>query len=259
MNLSPKQSERASGIQVIARAAQILRVLAKHPEGMSLSQIAKDASLARSTVQRIIGALQTERFVISVTSAGRVRLGPGLVELAASVRNDVREEVRPYLEKLCEVTGETVDLAVLDRDEVLFIDQIASTHRLQAVSSVGTRFPLYSSANGKAILAKFSDDQIRDYLPLALKPFTPHTITSMDELKREIEDIRLAGVAYDREEHTEGICAVGAAFRTSYGELAAVTVPTPATRFYGHESELAEVLKRTVDAIVRHLAVEEIQ
>src|SRR5690242_19448948 len=86
-----EQREHGS-VQVIARAAEILRALIDQPDGLSLSQIAKKVGLARSTVHRIVIALEAEHFVIPSSPAGRIRLGPGLLHLAASVRSELYSE-----------------------------------------------------------------------------------------------------------------------------------------------------------------------
>ncbi|MDO9442296.1 MAG: helix-turn-helix domain-containing protein, partial [Beijerinckiaceae bacterium] len=103
-----EDAQASSGIQVIARAASVLRTLESHPDGLSLGQIAKSVGLARSTVQRIVAALASEDFVIA-SGPGDVRIGPGLVRIAASVSSNTAELIRPHLRALGEEVGETVD------------------------------------------------------------------------------------------------------------------------------------------------------
>lgn len=248
-----EEQRENGGVQVIARAAEILRALVGQPDGLSLSQISKEVGLARSTVHRIVVALEAERFVIPTSPNGRIRLGPGLVPLGASVRIELRHEARPYLERLSREVNETVDLAILNVDRVLFIDQVAAPQRLQAVSAIGAEFPLYCTANGKAILADLPPRQVERVLPRVLQPFTPHTITDREKLLEEIERVRVEGVAYDREEHTVGICAVGAVIQDVIGNVAAVTIPLPSTRFYGNEQRLAATLLQTCEQIKQRL------
>lgn len=243
------QHQKNSGIQVIARAADILRTLAKHPEGMSLAQIAGEVALARSTVQRIVNALQTERFVVPIWPNGRVRLGPGLAALTMTIHGDLRVEIRPFIERLSQSVNETVDLAILDENQVLFVDQVSVPQRLQAASAEGSRFPLHCTANGKAILSLLSDEEILQMSPDNFPQYTMSTITSMEQLMSEINLIRQRGYAYDCEEHTLGICAVGSAFRTIFGELAAITIPVPATRFFGEQEKLTSALLETCQMI----------
>jgi DNA-binding IclR family transcriptional regulator len=94
----PGQSQ--SQVQVIARAAAILRALEDEAGGLSLGQIAQRVNLARSTVQRIVAALEAEKFLIAASPTGRVRLGPTILRLAASARTDFVAVARPYLMQL---------------------------------------------------------------------------------------------------------------------------------------------------------------
>src|SRR5215469_13959490 len=118
-----KQHDHEGGVQVIARAAEILRALKGHPEGLSLSHIAREVGLARSTVHRIVNALAAEDFVTAASPHGRIRLGLGLTPLAAWVNSELRDLFHPYMERLSREVDETVDLAVLDGNHVFFIDQ----------------------------------------------------------------------------------------------------------------------------------------
>jgi DNA-binding IclR family transcriptional regulator len=244
------ENKKSDGVQVIARAANILRALKDHPEGLSLSQIAQLVGLARSTVHRIILALQAEMFVVQVSeTGGRFRLGLGLASLAAAVKDDLRQEFRPYIEQLSKTIDETVDLSILDYNQVLFLDQIPSSQRLQAVATVGSTFPLHCSANGKALLAELSPGYIERLLPDNLPAFTPNTITSRSKLIEHLADISKEGIAYDLEEHSLGICAVGATVRDARGNIAAITIPVPTARFYGNESYLITALQETCNKI----------
>ena len=153
MSTDKQDQSRTANVQVISRAATILRALRNHPKGLSLSQIAKEVGMARSTVQRIVTTLEQERFVTSASSNGGYRLGAEIAMLAAAVHSDLREEIRPFLIKLSHQVNETVDLSVIDNGKVLFVDQIIAPHPLQATSQPGASFPLHCTANGKAILA----------------------------------------------------------------------------------------------------------
>lgn len=231
------------GIQVIARAASLLRALEHQPDGMSLGQLAKAVSLPRSTVQRIVDALDSEGFVIAASAANGVRLGPALLALAAATRFHMADAARQTMEALAKECGETVDLSLADQDKVVFIDQVAGTHRLTATSAIGVSFPLHSSANGKAVLAAMDDADIAKLRKrLRLVAITPHTITTWAQLDREIATIRRTGLAFDREENSLGICAAAMALRSPSGEIAAVSVPVPVQRFADNEAALSAAL-----------------
>lgn len=248
MNNNQDQN-KTSGIQVISRAAKILRTLREHPKGLSLSQIAKEVGLARSTVQRIVAALEEENLVTAGTANNGFRLGPEIARLAGAVHSDLREELRPFLIQLSNQVNETVDLSVLDNGKVLFVDQIIAAHPLQATSQPGASFPLHCTANGKAILASLPITEIEKLLPEQLKQFTDKTITNRNELLKELEVVRKEGVAFSREEHIDGICAVGAVIFDQVGNRCAVSIPLPAIRFYGNEKKLATALLKTRQSI----------
>ena len=243
------EEARGSGIQVIARAAEMLRLLQAHPGGLSQAEIGDRLGMARSTVSRILNALDDEGLVASRGGRGGYRLGPEIARMAGTVRLGVVIDVHPFMEELSRQLGETVDLSILDGDRATFVDQVVSPHRLRAISAVGESFPLHCCANGKALLASLPPEQ----LPTRLTWLTANTITSSAALRKELERVRAEGVAYDREEQTEGICAVGAVLRGVTGQEAAVSVPVPAQRFYGRESELAAALLNWVDKVAAAL------
>jgi DNA-binding IclR family transcriptional regulator len=242
---SPGTSDGAPthGIQVITRAAEILRSLEGHPNGLSLSQIAERAELPRSTVHRIVTALVIEGLLVSASPNGRVRIGPELLRLAAAGRRDVQVELRPLMQRLFEDLNETIDLARLDGDHLRFIDQIPAPHRLRAVSSVGATFPLHCTANGKAVLALLPDEEIKRRISPRMASYTPATITRRSELLAEIAEVRESGVAFDREEHTIGICAVSLAITDANQTPVAIAVPMPRQRFDGREDELIRAVQ----------------
>lgn len=242
-------SSALSPVQVIARAAAILRVCRAESGGLSLGQIAERVGLPRSTVQRIVQALATEGLLLAGSETRSIRIGPLIQSLAEDYRADVVEIAHPHLKRLSETSGETVDLAVLHRDHLVFIDQIAGPQRLRAVSSVGESFPLHCTANGKAALALLDDTEIARLLTPGLARHTPATITSSEGLMAEIARIRSSGIAIDREEHATGICAMGKAFRDAAATVYAVSIPMPSVRFDPLDTRIKMALTETVKAI----------
>jgi DNA-binding IclR family transcriptional regulator len=245
----------AAGIQVIARAAEILRALQTAPGGLSQAELAGRLGLARTTVHRILGALEDEGLVAVSRSRGRYRLGPQIARLADSMRVDLISRVRPYLEQLSRELDETVDLSALDQGRITFLDQVVAPHLLRAVSAVGESFPPHSCAPGKAIMATLSPQALRAVLPGRLEPLTPNTITTLGALRRELKMVRDRGYAVDLEEHTEGICAVGAVVATGEGRPMAISVPMPVQRFARRERELADALVATCRRIPADLGL----
>lgn len=219
------------GIQVIARAASVLRALEGEEAGLSLSQIAERVGLARSTVQRIVEALGAEQFVIAAAPTAGVRLGPALLRLASSARSNIEQLVRPMIGELSRSLGETVDLSVLKGSSAVFIDQVVGSHRLRAVSAVGEGFPLHCTANGKALLSLLPPERREELLQGQLARLTPNTCIKRSGVLQDVALCAERGYALDEEEHTEGITAIGVAFHDPLGRTFAVSVPVPTTRF----------------------------
>jgi DNA-binding IclR family transcriptional regulator len=242
-----------SQVQVIARAAAILRALEDERHGLSLGQIAQRANLARSTVQRIVAALETEKIVIAATPNGRVRLGPTILRLASSVHTDFVELARPFIVRLSRELRETVDLSVVKKDHLVFIDQVIGSQRLRTVSAVGESFPLYCTANGKAYLAQCDAAAIKPLIGSRFEARTPNTLTRLDAVLRELTIVRKDGIAFDREEHTLGICAAGVALRDPHGNFVAISVPVPSQRFYDHQALIRDRLLAIKRELEEHL------
>lgn len=208
------------GIQVIARAAAVLRALRDAPSGLSLGALSERTGLPRSTVQRIVAALRRERLVLA--TAEGARLGPEVQALAAAARLDVPGLARPHLLAVARGTGETVDLSVLRGGRMVFLDQVPGSHRLRAVSAVGEAFPLATTANGRAVLSLMAPGEARRLLEA-------EGATDWESLS-----VRLAdgdGLACDAGEHTPGISALGFAVLAPTGEAFAVSVPVPTARW----------------------------
>ncbi len=247
-------ADSRSGIQVLTRTADILRSLQGHPGGLTQIEIGERVDLPRSTVSRLLLALEELGYVTAVGPRGPYRLGPEIIAMSLSARRSVLAELRPFLETLSREVNETVDLSLLEADRAVFLDQVVADHRLRAVSAVGQAFPLHACANGKAMLAAMDRVDLDRLLAGPLERFTPHTITSVRALRTEIATISETGVAYDREEQSEGICAVGAVLTSVHGEIVAVSIPVPTPRFEGREDALASALLSCVASVRERLA-----
>lgn len=247
-----RKPQSNQGIQVISRAAEILRILKKDNSGLSLGQIAERVHLPRSTVQRIVNALIAERLVMASAAEGGLRLGSEIQSLAAAGRINMAELIRPVLSDLSKQTEETVDLAVFRDDHMVFLDQVVGSHRLRTVSAVGESFPMTTTANGKAALAQMEDDALVALAAPELKSAGDMTRPLSDFLK-EIEDIRSTGIAWDLNEHSDGISAAGFAFRDPMDQIYAVSVPVPSHRFERLKTRLATMLLDTRRSVMRLL------
>lgn len=222
---------KGQGIQVISRAAAVLRLLGRETTGLSLGQIAAHVDLPRSTVQRIVGALAAEGFVSTGGGNGRIKLGPEIQSLGLSLTTGPLDRLRPILHQISEDTGETVDLAILRDGKMLFVDQIVGRHRLRTVSSIGERFPLATTANGKAALSCLDETAAAELLDRELGG-TATAARRRSELLMEIDAIRNGALATDADEHTDGISALGFGVADQNGDIFAISIPVPSSRYH---------------------------
>jgi len=246
-------NKTTSGIQVIARAAQILRALEGETDGLSLGDLAGRVGLARSTVQRIVSSLIDEDFLMPASSQARVKIGPELVRLGMTANLDIAPIAKPFMVELSEQLNETVDLSILRGNSAVFVEQVAGSHRLAAISEVGTVFPLHSTANGKALLAASSREKRSELLSDTLTEDTFNTQTNRDQLLSQIETVLESSVAYDMEEHTLGICAIASAFFDGAGQPYSLSVPVPKQRFELNHERIEKALLKTRELIVEKL------
>ncbi|MFZ1175705.1 MAG: IclR family transcriptional regulator [Mycobacterium sp.] len=234
-------SSRDEGIQVLRRAAAALDEIAAEPGRLRLVDLGERLGLAKSTARRLLVGL-VEVGLASVDSQGRFSLGERLLGFGSADGAYIAAIFRPTIERVARATdGETVDLSMLRGQRMWFIDQIESSHRLRAVSAIGIRFPLESTANGKAALAALDDADAQ----AAISRFGSEV---GEGLRREIAEIRRTGIAFDRDEHTPGISAAAIARRTVGDNVVAISVPAPTERFVEKEQRIVAALRTAADS-----------
>lgn len=209
---------------------------------MSLGQIAMRVGLPRSTVQRIVAALSEEGFILSDGGSAGLRLGPEIHSLAQASAGDLKERMRPVMRDIATKTGETVDLAILKRGRMHFIDQIEGSQRLRTVSSIGETFPLTTTANGKAALACLDEADAARLVLTELE--TEGQDKRLMAVLEDIGRIRAGALAMDEDEHTDGISALGFALHDAAGDVIAISVPVPSSRFSRVKTQLSQAMEK---------------
>ena len=231
---------RDDGIQVLRRAAAALDEIATAPGRLRLVDLHSRLGLAKSTARRLLVGLVEVGFA-AVDDDGRIVLGDRLLGLVNADAAHITSAFRATLERVAEATGETADLSVYRGGQMLFIDQIESPHRLRAVSAIGGRFSLCDTANGKAVLALLDDDDIEQAL-------TPLDAKHAERVRAEIHTVRTDRVAFDRDEHTDGISAAGIAGRAAGGNIVAISVPAPTVRFEANSDRIVAALYEALES-----------
>jgi DNA-binding IclR family transcriptional regulator len=168
------------------------------------------------------------------SSGTRYQLGLHLMEISrwAWERSDVRSAASSVLRTLAKETGETVHLASLIDNEIVYLDKVDSEHSIRLYSAIGKRNPIHCTGLGK-VLTAFLPLQVQASLleQLSFHRFTPHTLANGDQMKREWVEIRRTHIAFDREEHAEGVHCVAAPIFDFRGHpVAALSVTAPTFR-----------------------------
>jgi IclR family transcriptional regulator, acetate operon repressor len=220
-------------IQSIQRAVALLRSFTEAEPELGVTELSRRLKLHKSTVSRILSTLQAEGLVGQNPETGKYRLGIGLVSLAgvALGRLDVRGAAQPFLNRLVEVTRETVNVTILDGRDCVNIERAASPQSIRYVGWIGRRTPLHCTASGKVLLAYMTSTQRAALLLLPLPQHTAKTVTDLATLNQQLQQIKQEGYAVVHEEFEEGFSAVAAPVWDLSGQVvAAISVSGPAFR-----------------------------
>src|SRR5690625_4145976 len=221
-------------IQVLERATRLLDALAREDEPMPLKDLAQATGLHTSTTHRILNDLVIGRYVERVDS-GLYRLGMRLLELGSlvKVRLNVRTVALEYMRELHKVTGQTVNLALRQGDEIVYVERAWNEYSgMQVVRAIGGRAPLHLTSTGKLYLSVCSARQVRAYaMRTGLAGANRNSITQTDALDKELALVRRLGYARDNEELELGVRCLAAGIYDDSGTLqAGLSISAPADR-----------------------------
>jgi IclR family transcriptional regulator, acetate operon repressor len=228
--MTSSAEDRQRGVQSVDRALDILELLASSPGTLGVTEVAREVGLAPGTAHRLLVALVQRGWVRQDT--GR-RYGVGLAarRLGDAASSQLATLAAPALRAAVEVTGETANLASLEGDVMVYVAQSPSPHTLRIFAEVGRRVPLHSTAVGKVVLAGMETGRALALLRAADRPArTPHTLTELDDLRRELEVVREQGYALDDEEQELGVRCVAVPVAGGPGALLALSVSGPTER-----------------------------
>lgn len=212
---------------IIRKAFRVLRLIAGNRHGLTLSDLARELAIGKSTVHGIVSALEEEGALMRDPRTKKFALGVTLVELgrSAHARIDLKDAARPFMEELMAHTLESVFLGVRNVDHVTILDIVESSQNLKITSPVGTRIPLLAGAIGKLFLATMPEGQVAELLrDKGLPRYTEHSITDHRRYLEEIRRVRRDGVAFDDEEYISGVRAVAAPIKTGGQFMPAIWV-----------------------------------
>lgn len=249
-NGSAKTPHRGS-IQSVDRALSLLEALAEAGGEASLTDLSRRTCLNVSTCHHLLSTLVNWGYVAKVPGRRSYALGARVLYLGhACLRQvDLPRRAQLHIDRINEVTGETVHLAVLQSDNIVTVVKREARHAVRVdTGMVGRSDAPHATATGKAMIAWLPEDQIRRMVAAdSMRRFTEKTIGDFDALIEELRHVRRNGFAMDREEFQPGVVCVGAAIRDHAGAVVgAISASAPAMR--ATEEHLALMQQEVVAA-----------
>jgi IclR family pca regulon transcriptional regulator len=214
--------------QSLERGLAILSSFHSDRALIGVSELSRELHLSRSTAHRYVATLAKLGYLQQDPDSKRYRLGPKVLDLGFSAINsmDVREISAPYLRQLSDETGFTVNLAILDGTDVVYIERCRTAgpgqREIDLNLHVGSRLPAYCTAMGKAILAFVAEERLEEIIPrIEFVPRGPNTLTSASAFRAELQRIRASGIAVNDEELAYGLRSIAAPIHSHAGEVVA--------------------------------------
>jgi IclR family transcriptional regulator, KDG regulon repressor len=248
---------QSGGVQSIGRAFAILQEVARNRDGIGLADLSKRVGLHNSTTFHLVRTMVALGYIRQMKDTKRYRLGRPLFALAAGCLDEIEmvSLATPVLEQLSRDTGESGHFAIRMGDSVVVIARTSGPGAFQLADRVGVVRPAHCTALGKVILAALRPEQLDHHLARSeLKPFTAKSITEPDRLRREIEEIRRTGIAFDDGESDAEVRCVAVPVRDFTGQIAgAIGISGPVWRL---SIQVLQTRARTVQEAAAHLSAE---
>lgn len=254
----PSKPERSDQVQSLVRALTLVNRLAAADEGITLTEVAQQVGLSPSTAHRLLTTLEQERYVHFDAERRLWSVGVQAF-VAGSAFLKTRSLVgtaRPHMRALMEESEETVNLAVEDQAEAIYLSQVECRQMMRAFARPGGRVPLHCSGVGKALLSAMPDGDLARVLHRhGLSRVTVKTISTTTALRGDLAKARARGYAIDDEEHAVGMrCVAAVVFNEGAEPVAAVSLSGPMARIPDERIPLlGDLVRRRADAITVQL------
>jgi DNA-binding IclR family transcriptional regulator len=214
--------ERDGRIQSLERAFSVLEEVARHRDGVTLSQISRTLSLHTSTLYHLTRTLVALGYLRTGPDDKRYRIGRGVFQLASACLDEAEicHTVEPLLDALAQATGEATHYAVWERGNALILTRRSGPNALQISERAGTLRPLHCTAIGKALLSGLPPETFEEHLArIAYEPYTPSTLRDPQALRLQIETVRRDGIAFDDCEFNPEVRCMAAPVRDFRGRV----------------------------------------
>jgi len=234
---------KTNGIESLGRALEVLALFDDQHDHYTLTEIKDAVGWPLTTVHRVAGVLVEHGYLTRDVRSKALRLGPSTLRLVAPLLSSLGPQVaQPHIGALAQELGETVNYAVLDGGEVLYLASESSRYHLRAVTPTGTRTPSHCTALGKCLLAQVEPELARTILgPEPYEALTDHSILTWNTLSVELDKVRKQRFAFSDMEYERGLYSCAVPVRTPNGLPAAINVSAAS-----HRVKVATMLKDVV-------------
>ncbi len=247
----------SGGDGTVGKALSVLDLVASFGRPVRFSEILQKSDLPKPTLYRFVQSLANQNMLSYDQDRQTYAPGVRLLRLAHSAwaQSSLAPVARPFLDQLFAEVGEAVHLAQIDNGQVLFIDKRRPATGVDTLAQAGQVAPAYCTGVGKVILAFMSPERLeRAMKQQAFLRYTPATHVDAAVLERELDTIRAAGFAFDREEHETGIISIAAPiFGAHERVIGAISIATSTSR---HTIEGLEVFGASLKSIAQQIGAE---
>lgn len=215
------------------RVLLIFELLTEHPDGLTLAEVQQKMALPKSSAHGLLHTMVMRGFLDLDQSTKRFRIGIRLWQAGRSYLSaaSIENLALPYMAAVRDELNETVQLAVLDGADNVYVAKVDPDHQLRLASHVGARLPAYATGIGKALLSTLDDDEV--LRRVGDEPFTRYTSTTLsgpEALVTELHEIRAQGYAEDHAEYTPGVFCVAVPLARTTEHQPAISVSIPDVR-----------------------------
>jgi len=243
-------------IQSLDKGLYLLEVVEQANRPVTLGELWSKLQWDKATIHRLLATLERRGYLLRDQGTKQYTLGLKIYALYNSLKSnlDIQRISKPYLPELAEATGESAHLAVVVERNVVFIDRFSSSEMLSVNTQIGAREPMYCTALGKAYLAYCDNATLEQLYTYPLEAYTQRTVTTVAQLKRQLELIRGKGYAVDDEEYIDGIrCVAAAIFNEFSTPIAMIGVSGPKHRLPAKTIEkFGNLIRETALKISHH-------
>lgn len=244
IGLFMSKSTQPENVAAVLKVFNILDILTEHKE-IGITELSTKLMMSKSTTYRFLQTMKNLGFVSQTDETEKYRLTLKLFELGAKVLEftNLIELADQAMSIIAKQTNETLHLGTLEGQEIIYLHKIDSNYNLRMHSRIGRKNPAYSTAIGKILLSQYNNQQVKNILQYVdFIQHTENTLSNIQQLLKELEQVRQQHYAIDNEEQEQGLKCIAVPIYDRFGKIiAGISMSLPTVRF--DQQQLPELLK----------------